>query len=221
MSDSVTLWTVARQAPLSMGFSRQEYWSGLPCPPPGDLPHLGIKPVSLHLLHWQAGSLPLVPPGKTNCLPGLTFSGWLFSSSIIDYIFEFKAHLILCLWTRYSILLNLWVTWLKCRELIIASDYNKLSFGFPLWVRETHPSAWCYGVIVALLKISGLASASLYFSIFFFFCLTTIRTMLEMAYEEAWVSLMVQTVKYLQCRKKTTCDPWVRKIPWIGNGNPL
>ena len=33
----VTLWSVARQAPLSMGFSRQEYWSGLPCPPPGDL----------------------------------------------------------------------------------------------------------------------------------------------------------------------------------------
>ena len=39
MSDSATLWTEARQAPLSMGFSRQEYWSGLPCPPPGDLPN--------------------------------------------------------------------------------------------------------------------------------------------------------------------------------------
>ena len=54
----VTPWTVAHQAPLSMGFSRQEYWSGLPCPPPGDLPHPGIKPTSLCLLHWQAGSLP-------------------------------------------------------------------------------------------------------------------------------------------------------------------
>ena len=43
----MTLWTVARQAPLSMEFSRQEYWSGLPCPPPGDLPNLGIKPTSL------------------------------------------------------------------------------------------------------------------------------------------------------------------------------
>ena len=42
-----TPWTVARQAPLSMGFARQEYWSGLPCPPPGDLPNPGIKPVSL------------------------------------------------------------------------------------------------------------------------------------------------------------------------------
>ena len=48
-------WTVACQAPLSMGFSRQEYWSGLPFPP-GDLPHLGSNPC---LLHWQADSLPL------------------------------------------------------------------------------------------------------------------------------------------------------------------
>ena len=43
----VTAWTVARQASLSMGFSRQAYWSGLPCPPPGDLPNPGIEPVSL------------------------------------------------------------------------------------------------------------------------------------------------------------------------------
>ena len=42
-----TPWTVACQAPLSMGFSRQEYWIGLPCPPPGDLPDPEIKPASL------------------------------------------------------------------------------------------------------------------------------------------------------------------------------
>ena len=42
-----TLWTVALQAPLSMGFSRQEYWSGLPCSPPRDLPDPGIGPESL------------------------------------------------------------------------------------------------------------------------------------------------------------------------------
>ena len=47
VSDPVTPWTVAHQAPLSMGFSRQEYWSGLPCPPPGDLPNPGIEPASL------------------------------------------------------------------------------------------------------------------------------------------------------------------------------
>ena len=43
----MTLWTVACQAPLSMRFFRQEYWSGLPCPPPGDLPDPGIEPASL------------------------------------------------------------------------------------------------------------------------------------------------------------------------------
>ena len=48
----VTPWTVARQAPLSMGFSRQEYWNGLPCPPPGDLPDPGIEPESLMSLAW-------------------------------------------------------------------------------------------------------------------------------------------------------------------------
>ena len=62
-----TLWTVARQAPLSMGFSRQEYWSGLPCPPPGDLPDPGIEPEfpvaptlqvdSVPLNHWGSPSL--------------------------------------------------------------------------------------------------------------------------------------------------------------------
>ena len=42
----MTLWTIAHQSSLSMGFSRQEYWSGLPFPPPGDLPNPGIKPMS-------------------------------------------------------------------------------------------------------------------------------------------------------------------------------
>ena len=49
MSDSVTPWTAAHQAPLSVGFSRQEYWNGLPSPSPGDLPEPGIKPTSLAL----------------------------------------------------------------------------------------------------------------------------------------------------------------------------
>ena len=58
------LWTVAHQAPLSMGFSRQEYWSSLLCPPPGDLPNPGIKPLSLASPALQAGSLSTEPPGK-------------------------------------------------------------------------------------------------------------------------------------------------------------
>ena len=58
---SVTPQTVAHQAPLFMGFSRREYWSGLPCPPPRDLPDSGIKLASLVS---PAGSLPLAPAGK-------------------------------------------------------------------------------------------------------------------------------------------------------------
>ena len=51
-------------APLSMGFSRQEYWSGLPCPPPGDLPDPEIEPASLSSPALTGGSLPLAPPEK-------------------------------------------------------------------------------------------------------------------------------------------------------------
>ena len=60
----VTLWTVAWQVPLSMGFSRQEYWSGLPCLSLGDLPDPGIKPMSLMSPPLAGRFLPLVPPGK-------------------------------------------------------------------------------------------------------------------------------------------------------------
>ena len=59
ISDSATPWTVAWQAPLSMRFPRQEYWSGLPFLPPGDLPDPGIKPASPMSPALQANSLLL------------------------------------------------------------------------------------------------------------------------------------------------------------------
>ena len=59
-----TPWTVARHAPLSMGFSRQEYWSGLPCPPPRDLPDPGIEPISPASPTLQVDSLLIEPPGQ-------------------------------------------------------------------------------------------------------------------------------------------------------------
>ena len=58
----VTQWTAAYQAPPSMGFSRQEYWSGLPLPSPRDILDPGIKARSLAL---KANSLPTEPPGKS------------------------------------------------------------------------------------------------------------------------------------------------------------
>ena len=69
--------TVAHWAPLSMGFSRQEYWSGLSYPPPGDLPNPGIKPASLCLLHWQVGSLPLGATWKAPQLAGVKPCFWI------------------------------------------------------------------------------------------------------------------------------------------------
>ena len=63
-----SLWTVAHQTPLSMGFSRQEYWSGLPCPPPGNLPDPEIKPVSSA---FQMDSFPVSHQGS----PVKSYSG--------------------------------------------------------------------------------------------------------------------------------------------------
>ena len=68
-----TPWTVASQALLSMGFSRQEYWHELPSLLQGIFPTQGSNLCLLSLLHWQMGSLPLVPPGKTITPHGLFF----------------------------------------------------------------------------------------------------------------------------------------------------
>ena len=62
----MTLWSVACQTPLSVEVSRQEYWSGLPFPSPGDLPDTGTEPRFLAL---QADSLPSETPGKSSCFP--------------------------------------------------------------------------------------------------------------------------------------------------------
>ena len=70
-----TLWTAARQAPLSMGFSAQEYWSELPCLPPEDLPGLGIKPASLISPALAGGFLTINTTWKTfHCLGNYSIS---------------------------------------------------------------------------------------------------------------------------------------------------
>ena len=92
----VTLWYVACQAPLSMGFSRQEYQNGLPCPLPGDLPHPGTEPRSPEL---QADSLPSEPPGK------LKNTG-MGSLSLLQGIFltqESNQRLLHCKWILYQL----------------------------------------------------------------------------------------------------------------------
>ena len=76
---SATQWTVARQGPQFMEFPRQEYWSGLPCPLPGDLPDPWIEPRSLSS-PALGGSLPLVPPGK----PVLNIPFFYFQLGFLD-----------------------------------------------------------------------------------------------------------------------------------------
>ena len=75
----VTPWTGAHQAPLSMEFSRQEYWSGVPCPPPGDLPDSGIETLSSCVSSVASESLTTSPPGKP----------WRFSCSSLIQIHDF------------------------------------------------------------------------------------------------------------------------------------
>ena len=82
-----TPWTVAYQAPPSMGFSRQEYWSGLPFPSPGDLPDPGIEPGSPTL---QVDTLTSEPPGK----PTLTlFKGYLLQYSWASLVAQLVKNL--------------------------------------------------------------------------------------------------------------------------------
>ena len=88
MSDSLTPWTVAHGALLFMGFSRQEYWSGLPFSSPGDLPNPEIKPMSPAL---QADSLTSEPPGKS--------SGWHRNEHVISQSLN-DALLRVCSMTR-------------------------------------------------------------------------------------------------------------------------
>ena len=98
-------WTVAHQPPLSLEISRQEYWSGLPLPSPGDLPHPGIEPGSPALL---ADSLPSEPPRK----PHATFY-WLVNL-ILDLEFISLTALLLFADTNRSI--NGWCSWVNMWE---------------------------------------------------------------------------------------------------------
>ena len=90
-------WTGAHQAPLSMGFSRQEYWSGLPCPLPGNLPNPGIKPSSPEVPALQADSLPLSPQGRPTsslCLISLPekLTEFTVTFNLLDYRFIIKGY---------------------------------------------------------------------------------------------------------------------------------
>ena len=82
----MTPWTVARQAPLSMGYSRQEYWSGLPCPPPEDLPNPWIEP-GVSCSSCTAGRFfTTEPPGKPPTVLTFLFLPFYTSSICLNSI---------------------------------------------------------------------------------------------------------------------------------------
>ena len=113
VSDSATPWTAARQAPLSMGFSRQEYWSGLPCPPPGDLTNPGSNPglpqcrqVLYHLGHQGRPYWPHLSPsssdpllsGQAGSWPGQPSGGPEWRHSSVDCPHTYIKHCLLWIW---------------------------------------------------------------------------------------------------------------------------
>ena len=131
----VILWTVACQAPLLMGFSRQGYWSGLPCPPPGDLPDPGItsaSPVSPELqadsLHWVTGEAAVYPQS-------LKIQDSYYN---IVYLYQLIISIILAVCLLHSKYL--------CRFLEIRQQPNWIQ-PLPSWYRHSRTSEtyvkWC------------------------------------------------------------------------------
>ena len=124
----MTLWTVAHQAPLSMGFSRQEYWSGLPCPAPGDLPNPGIEPRSPAL---QVDSLTSEPPEK----PKNTGVG---SLSLLQGIFSTQGlnpgllhgRQILYQWSHQGSSKHTVGSWHLANKTLLCCKYPLSAFGF-------------------------------------------------------------------------------------------
>ena len=117
----VTPWTVACQTSLSMGFSRQEHWSGLPFPSPGDLLTQELNPHLLHLLYWQVGSLPLAPPlapyefSVATIVATSFHSIWGFCLSFIS-VFVVKGNVSVC---AHSAILTwkVWVTFIMEKKI--------------------------------------------------------------------------------------------------------
>ena len=125
-----TPWTVAHQAPPFMGFSRQEYCSGLPFPSPGDLPNPGIKPGSPAL---QADALTSEPPGKPGRHPYLTtgktiaLTRWTSVGQVMSLLFSMLSRLIRAFLPRSKHLL---ISWLQSLSSDFGVQENKVCHCF-------------------------------------------------------------------------------------------
>ena len=114
-----TLWTAVHQAPLSMPFSRKEYWSGLPRPPPGDLPDPGIEPMSLVSYALQAASLALSHKGCTYIYINDFCIFILYTATLLDLVLDNSSKMYLSRFSRY---------------IIISSEYYNFIFSFIIFI---------------------------------------------------------------------------------------
>ena len=137
MSDSfVTSWTVTLQAPLSMGFPRQGFWSGSPFSSPGDLPDPGIKPMSPA---WQVDSLPLNHQGSPDiCTISRIFLGlrsmgrtWVCQGKQIIEQLGYLNNSGYCMWpnilcdSQWTIWYSLFISWLRNSELMWTTGFTE------------------------------------------------------------------------------------------------
>ena len=122
----VTLWTIAHQAPLSTGFSRQEHWSRLPCPPPGDLPDSGIKSTSLGAPTLEAESLPL--NHQESPIEHFYIHLLVICMSLLEKcLFKCSVHLKFFI-ELYEFLYSLYNNWLSNKCFPVFSPWGKLPF---------------------------------------------------------------------------------------------
>ena len=143
----MTLWTVARQAPLCEGLSRQEYWSGLPCPPPGDLPDPGIGPMSPVTPALQADSFPLSHHRSHYSRLVIYFK---YSSVCMEIFFNLKIQVIRnsTLWTptdrviSHACVLSCFSHVQLFATLLTVARQASLSMGFSRQVSSSRGSSW-------------------------------------------------------------------------------
>ena len=118
-------WTISLQAPLFMGFSRQEYWSGLPFPSPGDLLEQGIEPSSLAL---QAESLPFESPGKPRLIKTISFT-FVPNNCKLEHCRKCPG------WGRGTMTRRIISRWMVLKEwwavFSRGSDWHQTPFSFP------------------------------------------------------------------------------------------
>ena len=126
----VTPWTVTCQAPLSMGFPRQEYWSGLPLPPPGDLPDTRIKPASPMYSALAGRFFPTEPPGKP---PTIWLPLFNFSPPPIPP-FEFWGNTICTSYQKYFRIKKNYKIWFSKVKVVVFYSYLTPLFIVACWV---------------------------------------------------------------------------------------